>query len=254
MPIGDLPTLENKENPKRRILEIGPGREESYFKKYNIEVPKDVVYEGRHIDWSSLPDPEKQPEKSLLYDIEDGSIDEVVMSNILSDSWRRVHSDLPKDQQRIFWNIYKAVFGQDDFPKEEHLNDSQVRLYRAMYEIDVVPKYPAGEMGPLRAKIDYVLKLRTLREIKRVLKRGGVLKLYENFNRYEPGVFDAIIKYLQNSPEFSFSEDTDEEKRLQQMMDKENNEYLASLRRPLNVEMGEHLLRPHNNVYLITKR
>jgi type III restriction enzyme len=37
MPIGDSSTLENKERPKRRILEIGPGREGSFFKKYNIE-------------------------------------------------------------------------------------------------------------------------------------------------------------------------------------------------------------------------
>ena len=211
---------ESLERKKYSIIEIG-ARDNNYLKSYKIELPKDTEYRSINIVWDVLPGDE---EKGNPINLPDNSVNEVVISNVLSDL---VHIDTT------------------NLERYHNLVYSYMDMNGGKFNLDGLYNYVANFQ-----------KMRTIKDILRVLKSGGTLRIYENFRQYHPEVVSQIIEWLRSDPNLDFTEDEFEELRIKPILDKKNKEtrefYLKN--DPHKKEEDIFIPRPNNKVYIIVKK
>lgn len=240
--------FENNEKPKKIIIEIGTSTERSYLKQYKIELPPDTDYRIINIDYDILPNEDfRDLNTSIRHRVKENSVDQVVFSNMLS--------DLPHI-------LYRS-------------NEKRKKLYE--FETNLLEKL--GNNGKNLAKLEgkekfdllleevaFFQKKTTLEESISILKPGGKIIIYENYRHMHKGV-DRILNWLRENPDVEFTEDLEEEARIQSIFDadyKNRIEHLDNLEKDIIRRSGRAGLntgkddifnpRPFNKVYRITKK
>jgi hypothetical protein len=211
-----------QEIPRRVVLEIGADSENSYLKQYRVSLPPETIHQTINVRYGLLPN---EASAESVLPMEDESVDEVVISNVLSDLVYIPHTET--DRTDAFWEYYlQRNPGKPDLDTAlEHVASFQ--------------------------------KMRTVQDILRVLKTNGVLKIYENYRQFHPSVVEQILEWLKANPNLEFSEDIEEEQRLKPMFDAENAEKIKANERnklPCYGNEPPDLPRPLNKVYIVVKK
>ncbi len=179
-----------------------------------------------NVDYDILPNEQKN-ENPIPF--ANNSVDEAVMSNVLSDTPYldfELVDPATKDRLRAFWQSIGSKGAIESQSYDEILDDIAV-----------------------------FQKMRTIDDILRVLKEGGMLRIYENYNHARPNAYIKVIEQLQKKEGIDFVEDDEEEKRIDPLLKKENGEYLEERRKYSNPRgLEDYVPRLHNKVYKIIKK
>lgn len=218
--------VERKDVPKRLIIEIGANETNGFIKQYQSELPPDSQYQIVNVNYDILPNEQKN-ENPIPFG--NNSVDEAVMSNVLSDTPYldfELNDPATKERLRAFWQSFESKGAIETQSYDEILDD-----------------------------ITVFQKMRTIDDILRVLKQGGMLRIYENYNHTRPNAYIKIIEQLQQKEGIDFIEDEEEEIRIKPLLNKENDEYLQERKKYSNPKgLKDYVPRPHNKVYKIIKK
>ncbi len=219
---------EQKEKPQAVVLEIGtyPGMEA--FRQYKFSLPEGAKYEIIKVAYNLLPN-EDDPGRPI--DREDNSVDEVIISNVLCGEFYSPEMDEgpdTKDRLRAFWKFIEK-------------------------------RGPLGKMSldDITDEVAVFQKFRTVKDIIRVLKPRGVLRIYENYNPVRPAVAEKVLKLVEEDLGVVFSEDMVEEKRISPILDAENLQHLEDKKKLYGKEFNPENFYPrrtHNKVYKVIKK
>ncbi len=219
-------SFENKENISKIVVEIGPGRE-NYIQQYKKEIPSNTIYKTIDIDYAFLPHTKDQNKRVIP--LEDESVNEIVLSNVLSDM-ANTHSISPRDE--------------NEFTKE--ILNSHPGVFKDSEE----------KWNYVQSEIAYYQKFLTISDAIRVLKKNGSLVIYENYRQFHPDAVRKIFKWLQNNSELDFIEDLEEEARIQPIFDQEKQGIIDRSKKlnPNSKESDMYFPRKFNKVYKIRKK
>jgi hypothetical protein len=184
-------TPENKENPSTIIIEIGPGNE-NYIQQYKKALSPNVVYKAINVNYNLLPNTKNENKK--IIPLENESVNEIVLSNVLSDmaNTNAIASHEEREFEQQILKSHKGVFRDNE-----------------------------DKWGYVQSEIAYYQKISTLTDAIRVLKHKGSLIIYENYRQFHPDAVRKVLAWLKNNPELEFTEDTEEEARIQVIFDEE---------------------------------
>lgn len=222
-------SIERKDLPSGFVIEIGAHENNGYLKQYEGKLPPNTKYQIINVDYDILPN-EQKSERTIPLD--DNTVDEAIMSNVLSDApFLDFELDDPETKTRLrkFWESIASQGGIDSRPYDEILDDIAV-----------------------------FQKIRTIDDVLRVLKVGGALRIYENYNHTRPKAFVRILELLQKKSHVDFVEDIEEERRIAPLLKKENDEYLVNRQKFSSKSnpnfLKDYVPRPYNKVYKLIKK
>ncbi len=183
--------IEKKEQLSKTIIEIG-AFDNNYFEQYKVDLPPDTKYESVDVKYEFLPSTEDK--NSKIIPLDDESINEVVLSNVLSDMAQT--TTIPQIQLYEFKKQILASHTGAFKDKEEEFNY-------------------------IRSEIAYYQKIRTIEDVIRVLKKDGYMVIYENYRQFHPNAVSKVLKWLKDNPKLEFTEDIKEENRIQPIFNRE---------------------------------